>query len=126
MARIRCCSRRFYGALAVLGGRALAVVYADMTSAIALGVPLGNEIGALASWRWAFGFVALLALITIGGLAGRLPSVPGAAGLLARLPLVAAGFALLAALCALASGGQRAGQETEVPVEARRPQPVGD
>ncbi|MBV2153137.1 MFS transporter [Kitasatospora sp. SUK 42] len=65
-------------------GRALAVVYAGMTSAIALGVPLGNEIGALASWRWAFGFVALLALITVGGLAGRLPSVPGAAGLTVR------------------------------------------
>ncbi|MFC5186869.1 MFS transporter [Actinomadura harenae] len=62
-------------------GRALAIVYAGMTSAIALGVPIGNEIGALASWRWAFGFVTLLALITIAGLAGRLPSVPGMAGL---------------------------------------------
>ncbi|MER7846000.1 MFS transporter [Kitasatospora sp. NPDC096077] len=70
-------------------GRALAVVYAGMTSAIALGVPLGDEIGALASWRWAFGFVALLALITIAGLVGRLPSIPGTAGLTVRQRLAA-------------------------------------
>ncbi|MBO1414334.1 MFS transporter [Streptomyces sp. FH025] len=61
-------------------GRALAVVYAGMTSAIALGVPIGNEIGNLSSWRWAFGFVALLAVVTMAGLWGSIPAVPGAPG----------------------------------------------
>ncbi|MGK4584539.1 MFS transporter [Kitasatospora sp. HPMI-4] len=61
-------------------GRALAIVYAGMTSAIALGVPIGNEIGNLTSWRWAFGFVALLAVVTMAGLWGSIPSVPGSPG----------------------------------------------
>ncbi|WP_189382552.1 MFS transporter [Streptosporangium nondiastaticum] len=61
-------------------GRALAIVYAGMTSAIALGVPLGNAIGELSSWRWAFGFVALLAVVTALGAAAGIPSVPGNAG----------------------------------------------
>lgn len=61
-------------------GRALAVVYAGMTSAIALGVPLGNAIGSLSSWRWAFGFVAVLALVSAAGLAVSLGKVPGVAG----------------------------------------------
>ncbi|WP_171166667.1 MFS transporter [Streptomyces sp. I05A-00742] len=58
-------------------GRSLAVVYAGMTTAIALGVPLGSLIGDFSSWRWAFGFVALLALVTLAGLWPSLPSVPG-------------------------------------------------
>ncbi|MFE5872964.1 MFS transporter [Streptomyces roseifaciens] len=62
-------------------GRALAIVYAGMTSAIALGVPIGNAIGELSSWRWAFGFVALLALVTALGAAAGIPSVEGNAGL---------------------------------------------
>ncbi|GAA0491423.1 MFS transporter [Streptomyces olivaceiscleroticus] len=61
-------------------GRALAIVYAGMTSAIALGVPLGNAIGNLSSWRWAFAFVVLLALITAVGLWFTLPPLPGSAG----------------------------------------------
>ncbi|WP_045306181.1 MFS transporter [Saccharothrix sp. ST-888] len=65
-------------------GRALAVVYAGMTSAIALGVPLGNEIGNLSSWRWAFGFVVLLAVVTMAGLWGSIPAVPGAPGVSVR------------------------------------------
>ncbi|KNB52308.1 MFS transporter [Streptomyces caatingaensis] len=71
-------------------GRALAVVYAGMTTAIALGVPLGSAIGEVASWRWAFGFVALLALATLAGLWPSLPSVPGrsAAGITRRLAAV--------------------------------------
>ncbi|MGK5548491.1 MFS transporter [Streptomyces sp. URMC 127] len=62
-------------------GRALAIVYAGMTSAIALGVPIGNAIGELSSWRWAFGFVALLALVTALGAAAGIPSVAGNPGL---------------------------------------------
>ncbi|MFI8997339.1 MFS transporter [Streptomyces sp. NPDC053542] len=61
-------------------GRALAIVYAGMTSAIALGVPLGNAIGNLSSWRWALAFVVLLALITAVGLWFTLPPLPGSAG----------------------------------------------
>ncbi|WP_225731694.1 MULTISPECIES: MFS transporter [unclassified Nocardia] len=61
-------------------GRALAIVYAGMTSAIALGVPLGNVIGAALSWRWAFGFVAALAVLTAAGLWVSLPGLPGSAG----------------------------------------------
>lgn len=71
-------------------GRALAVVYAGMTTAIALGVPLGSAIGEIASWRWAFGFVALLSLATLAGLWPTLPSVPGRApaGIRRRLAAV--------------------------------------
>ncbi|MBC2874335.1 MULTISPECIES: MFS transporter [Streptomyces] len=61
-------------------GRSLALVYAGMTTAIALGVPLGSAIGDFSSWRWAFGFVALLALVALAGLWPALPSVPGPGG----------------------------------------------
>ncbi|MBF9072231.1 MFS transporter [Streptacidiphilus fuscans] len=61
-------------------GWALAIVYAGMTSAIALGVPLGSAIGSIGSWRWAFGFVALLAVATVLGVWPSIPSVPGAPG----------------------------------------------
>ncbi|KAB7839996.1 MFS transporter [Streptomyces mobaraensis] len=61
-------------------GRSLAVVYAGMTTAIALGVPLGSAIGDFSSWRWAFGFVALLSLVALAGLWPALPSVPGPGG----------------------------------------------
>ena len=62
-------------------GHALAVVYGGMTAAIAFGVPMGNLIGSLSSWRWAFGFVATLALLAGLGLRLALPAVPGAPGL---------------------------------------------
>jgi len=65
-------------------GQALAVVYAGMTSAIAVGVPLGNAIGALGSWRWAFAFVALLALLAAAGLRLCLPALPGSTGVRLR------------------------------------------
>ncbi|MEV0482453.1 MFS transporter [Streptomyces sp. NPDC050508] len=57
-------------------GRALAIVYAGMTSAIAFGVPIGNWIGELSSWRWAFGLVAFLAALTVVGIQFFLPDVP--------------------------------------------------
>ncbi|MEO3873333.1 MFS transporter [Nonomuraea sp. B12E4] len=60
-------------------GHALAIVYAGMTTAIALGVPLGNAIGALSSWRWAFGFVAIITLVAAAGLWLSLPRLPGSA-----------------------------------------------
>ena len=62
-------------------GHALAVVYGGMTAAIALGVPLGNLIGTLSSWRAAFGFVAALALLAGLGLRLALPAVAGSPGL---------------------------------------------
>ncbi|MGK5639931.1 MFS transporter [Streptomyces sp. URMC 126] len=65
-------------------GRALSVVYAGMTTAIALGVPLGGLIGRSSSWRWAFGFVVLLSLVTLAGLRSCLPPVPGPGGTGAR------------------------------------------
>ncbi|MCP2256513.1 putative arabinose efflux permease, MFS family [Streptoalloteichus tenebrarius] len=61
-------------------GRALAIVYAGMTSAIALGVPIGNAIGTVLSWRWAFGFVTLLAVVSAVGLLASVPSLPGTGG----------------------------------------------
>ncbi|MEV4923424.1 MFS transporter [Streptomyces roseoverticillatus] len=70
-------------------GRALAIVYAGMTSAIALGVPIGSAIGELSSWRRAFGFVALLALVTALGAAAGIPSVAGNPGLGVRERLAA-------------------------------------
>jgi predicted MFS family arabinose efflux permease len=65
-------------------GQALAVVYAGMTSAIAIGVPLGNAIGALSSWRWAFAFVAVLAVLAAAGLRWRLPTLSGTVGVSVR------------------------------------------
>ncbi|RJO78010.1 MFS transporter [Nocardia panacis] len=62
-------------------GRALAIVYAGMTSAIALGVPIGDAIGNALSWRWAFGFVAALAVATGIGLVVSLPALPGTTGI---------------------------------------------
>ncbi|WP_131739156.1 MFS transporter [Actinomadura roseirufa] len=71
-------------------GRALGIVYAGMTSAIAIGVPLGSAIGNVSSWRWAFGFVVLLSLGTAAGLAACLPPLPGTAAASLRRRLAAA------------------------------------
>jgi predicted MFS family arabinose efflux permease len=73
-------------------GRALAIVYAGMTTAIALGVPIGNVIGDLASWRLAFAFITVLALISGLGVLTSLPTLPGNAGarLRTRLSVVGA------------------------------------
>ncbi|MFD8389108.1 MFS transporter [Streptomyces sp. NPDC059680] len=65
-------------------GRALAIVYAGMTSAIALGVPIGNWVGELSSWRWAFGLVAFLAALTVAGIQFFLPDVPTGPGATVR------------------------------------------
>ncbi|MEU6220662.1 MFS transporter [Streptomyces sp. NPDC047022] len=65
-------------------GRALAIVYAGMTSAIAFGVPIGNWIGELSSWRWAFGLVTFLAALTVAGIQFFLPDVPTGPGATVR------------------------------------------
>ncbi|MER2269240.1 MFS transporter [Methylobacterium oxalidis] len=44
--------------------QAVSRVIAGLTVATVVGVPLANAIGQLAGWRWSFGLVALLALLT--------------------------------------------------------------
>ncbi|MEU9607106.1 MFS transporter [Streptomyces sp. NPDC048057] len=87
--------------------RALAVVVGGLTAATALGVPLGDAIGALLGWRAALWLVAALCLVTAVAVAALTPPLPGAApvpltvrlaalrrpGVLAVLPLTVLGMA---------------------------------
>ena len=59
-------------------GRALAIVNAGITVAIALGVPLGSVIGNAFGWQATFACVAVLATIATAGLAMGLTSEMGA------------------------------------------------
>jgi predicted MFS family arabinose efflux permease len=61
-----------------LRGRALSVVVGGLTVATALGVPLGDAIGALMGWRAALGLVAALCLGTAVAAGWLMPSLPGA------------------------------------------------
>lgn len=59
------------------GGRATALILAGISIGTVVGVPLGTALGALAGWRVAFGTVAALALLTVGGQMYFLPSLEG-------------------------------------------------
>ena len=61
-----------------LRGRALAVVVGGLTVATALGVPLGDAVGAVMGWRAALGLVAALCLVTAVAAGALMPSLPGA------------------------------------------------
>ncbi|MER8186474.1 MFS transporter [Kitasatospora sp. NPDC094015] len=67
-------------------GRAIAVVLAGITVALALGIPAGTALAGAAGWRAVFGALAALALALVGWALADLPDLPGepAAG---RLPL---------------------------------------
>jgi predicted MFS family arabinose efflux permease len=57
-------------------GRAIAIVAGGISSATALGVPLGTLIGAVGSWRATFLLVAILGSIALTVLAVSLPRIP--------------------------------------------------
>jgi MFS transporter, DHA1 family, inner membrane transport protein len=50
-------------------GHALAVVFSGMTLASVLGLPLTSWLGAMLGWRWMFGGLALLSVLTAGTIA---------------------------------------------------------
>ncbi|MBB5753562.1 MFS transporter [Prosthecomicrobium pneumaticum] len=67
-----------YAALAVppeKRGRALSIVYAGMTVAIVIGVPLGTMLAERHGWRATFVVVAGLAALALAGIAAALPKV---------------------------------------------------
>jgi predicted MFS family arabinose efflux permease len=68
-------------------GRALSIVYAGMTIAILVGVPIGAAAGASYSWRAAFVGVAALAAQAAAGIAFSIPRLapPAVAGIAERL-----------------------------------------
>ncbi|MEW2524806.1 MFS transporter [Streptomyces sp. NPDC047071] len=57
-------------------GRATSVIFSGIAVASVLGVPAGTFLGELASWRWAFGAVAVLGLGVAALLAVVLPALP--------------------------------------------------
>jgi predicted MFS family arabinose efflux permease len=84
-------------------GRALAVVMAGLSSATALGAPLGTAIGSQTTWQTTLWFVAALAMLGAIGIGVLLPAVPAAPaiGLRARLAIAMdarIGFTLLTTL----------------------------
>jgi DHA1 family inner membrane transport protein len=85
-------------------GRALSIVWLGLTLALAGGVPLGTWLGAVASWRWVFAAIGVLALCGGAGLRCAMPAArpQAAASALASLRatlrpplLLAAGVAAL-------------------------------
>jgi predicted MFS family arabinose efflux permease len=84
-------------------GRALAIVTAGLSSATALGAPIGTAIGSQTSWQTTLFFVAALAVLAAIGIAAFLPVLPAAPtiGLKARLATAMdarVGFTLLTTL----------------------------
>ncbi|GAA0922197.1 MFS transporter [Nonomuraea longicatena] len=56
-------------------GRAASLITGGVSVASVVGVPTGTLISSLASWRWAFGIMAVLALAVLVALAALLPAV---------------------------------------------------
>lgn len=89
-------------------GRALAIVIAGLSSATALGAPMGTFIGGLLDWRATMWFVSAIGAAAFIGLAWRLPSIsaPPAVSLARRLkPLGDARVLLTLATTLLVYGG---------------------
>jgi predicted MFS family arabinose efflux permease len=57
-------------------GRALAIVVAGLSSATALGAPLGTFIGGWLDWRATMWFVAIVGTVSAMGVAWCLPDTP--------------------------------------------------
>ncbi|WDM13114.1 MFS transporter [Streptomyces lavenduligriseus] len=68
-------------------GRAIAVVLAGITLALALGVPAGTALAGAVGWRAAFAVLAVLAVLLVGWVRLRVPGFPGESPH-ARVPLV--------------------------------------
>jgi len=68
-------------------GRALAIIIAGLSTATALGAPIGTVLGGLGDWRLTMWFVAALGLVSAAGVWLLLPEVPAPApvGLRQRL-----------------------------------------
>ncbi|WP_431780827.1 MFS transporter [Streptomyces chumphonensis] len=62
-------------------GRATSVIFAGVSAASVLGVPLGTLTGELGGWRTAFAALGALALAVLGGLVLLLPPLPAERGL---------------------------------------------
>ncbi|MEV6809508.1 MFS transporter [Streptomyces sp. NPDC051132] len=67
-------------------GRAIAVVLAGITVALACGVPAGTALAGALGWRAAFAALALLAVLLVGLIRLRVPGFPGEPAH-ARVPL---------------------------------------
>ncbi|CAM5718359.1 MFS transporter [Streptomyces canus] len=67
-------------------GRAIAIVLAGITLALALGVPAGTALAGTVGWRTAFGLLSGLAVLLVGWVRWRVPGFPGE-GPHARVPL---------------------------------------
>ncbi|MEG1326645.1 MAG: MFS transporter, partial [Janthinobacterium sp.] len=81
-------------------GRALSIVWLGLTLALAGGVPLGTWLGAVASWRWVFAVIGVLALCGGVGLRLAMPAArqqAAAASALASLRAILQPPLLLAA-----------------------------
>lgn len=63
-----------------LQGRAIAVAMVGSPLALSLGVPAGTLLGQQIGWRWAFGLMALLALLLLGWIRLAVPALPAAGG----------------------------------------------
>lgn len=81
-------------------GRALAIVIAGLSSATALGAPLGTFIGGWLDWRATMWFVAIVGTLAAVGVAWRMPDVatPPAVSLSRRLAPLADARVLLTLL----------------------------
>lgn len=55
--------------------QAIALVQAGLTIAVMLGVPFGSFLGGFANWRVVFGFMIVLAIITMLGMIKFVPNV---------------------------------------------------
>ncbi|KQW11731.1 MFS transporter [Streptomyces sp. Root369] len=58
-------------------GRAIAIVLAGITLALALGVPAGTALAGTVGWRTAFGLLSVLAVLLVGWVRWRVPGFPG-------------------------------------------------
>ncbi len=63
-----------------LRGRAIAVAMVGSPLALSLGVPAGTLLGQQIGWRWAFGLMALLAVLLLGWIRLAVPALPAAGG----------------------------------------------
>lgn len=57
-------------------GFALSIIVAGLTTATALGTPIGAVIGGLVDWRWTLGFVAGLGAMAFVGVWALMPEIP--------------------------------------------------
>ena len=59
-------------------GLATSIIFGGVAAASVLGVPLGAQIGDVAGWRWAFGFMALFSALVLALHLAVIPALPTA------------------------------------------------